>query len=89
MRILIVDDEAGIRNSLNEFLKDRFETFTAEDGEQAFKMFSEKSFDIVISDLKMPKMTGLELLAKIRELSPLTAFILMTAYRYKNMKLNC
>ncbi len=80
MRILIVDDEAGIRNSLNEFLKDRFETFIAEDGEQAFKLFSEKSFDIVISDFKMPKMSGLELLAKIREVSPLTAFILMTAY---------
>jgi DNA-binding NtrC family response regulator len=80
MRILIVDDETGIRNSINELLKDRFETFTAEDGEQAFKLFSEKSFDIVISDFKMPKMSGLELLAKIREISPLTGFILMTAY---------
>lgn len=80
MRILIVDDEVGLRNTLNEFLKDRFETFVAEDGAQALSLILEKSFDIIISDFKMPKLNGLELLAKVREVSPLSSFILMTAH---------
>lgn len=80
MRILIVDDEAGIRNTLNEFLKDRFETLVAEDGAQALTLINEKSFDLIISDWKMPKLDGLQLLAKVREVSPLSSFILMTAH---------
>ena len=80
MRILIVDDEAGLRNTLNELLKDRFETYVAEDGAQALKLILEKSFDIIISDLKMPNLNGLELLAKVREVSPMSSFILMTAH---------
>lgn len=80
MRILIVDDEAGLRNTLNELLKDRFETFVAEDGAQALKLILEKSFDLIISDWKMPNLNGLELLAKVREVSPLSSFILMTAH---------
>lgn len=79
MRILIVDDEAGLRNSLKELLQDSYDIETADDGEKALQLIQEKSFDIVLSDLKMPKLDGLGLLAKIRELSPLTSFILMTA----------
>ncbi len=80
MRILIVDDEVGLRNTINELLKDRFETFVAEDGAQALSLILEKSFDLIISDLKMPKLDGLELLAKVREVSPMSSFILMTAH---------
>ncbi len=80
MRVLIVDDEVGLRNTLNEFLKDRFETYVAEDGMQALQLVMQKSFDIIISDFKMPHLNGLELLAKVREVSPLSSFILMTAY---------
>jgi len=79
MKILIVDDEAGLRNSLKELLQETYEVETAEDGEIALQLIQEKSFEIVLSDLKMPKLDGLQLLAKIREHSPLTSFILMTA----------
>jgi DNA-binding NtrC family response regulator len=79
MRILIVDDENGLRNSLKELLQDTYEVETAEDGEKALNLINEKSFEIVLSDLKMPKLDGLGLLKKIREVSPLTSFILMTA----------
>ncbi|MGZ3725786.1 MAG: sigma-54-dependent transcriptional regulator [Pseudobdellovibrio sp.] len=80
MRILIVDDEQGLRNSLNEFLKESFETFTAENGVKALEILNSKSIDIVLSDLKMPQLNGLELLQKVRESSPQTSFILMTAH---------
>ena len=79
MRILIVDDENGLRNSLKELLQDSYEVETAADGEEALKLISDKSFEIVLSDLKMPKLDGLQLLEKIKEHSPLTSFILMTA----------
>ena len=79
MRILIVDDEKGLRNSLFELLKDRFETEMAEDGAQALKLVTEKSFELILSDLRMPNLNGLELLSKVKEISPLTSFILMTA----------
>lgn len=79
MRVLIVDDEKGLRSSLFELLKDRFETETAEDGAQALKLITEKSFELILSDLRMPNLNGLELLAKVKEISPLTSFILMTA----------
>lgn len=79
MRILVVDDEVGLRNSLKELLSETYDVETAEDGEKALQLIQEKSFEIVLSDLKMPKLDGLGLLAKIREISPLTSFILMTA----------
>ncbi len=79
MRILIVDDENGLRNSLKELLQDTYEVETAEDGEKALSLINEKSFEIVLSDLKMPKLDGLGLLTQIRVVSPLTSFILMTA----------
>lgn len=80
MRILIVDDENGLRNSLKELMQDSYEVDTAEDGEQALKLINEKSYEIVLSDLKMPKLDGLALLAKVKEVSPLTSFVLMTAH---------
>lgn len=79
MRILVVDDEVGLRNSLKELLSETYDVETAEDGEKALQLIQEKSFEIILSDLKMPKLDGLGLLAKIRETSPLTSFILMTA----------
>jgi len=80
-KILIVDDEPLMRNFLMEALKrKKIDVLTAEDGEKALKILAEHSFDMVITDLKMPGMTGMEVLKKIKELSPQTLVMIMTAF---------
>ncbi len=79
MQLLIVDDEEGIRRSLNEILKESFEITQAKDGREALTLLQNRSFDLVLSDQKMPNISGLELLEKVKEQFPLTSFILMTA----------
>jgi len=79
--ILIVDDEPLIRKSLYEILKIAgFDTTTAVNAEEAAALFSNRSFDIVITDMKLPKMSGLELLGLIKKVSPVTEVILITGY---------
>lgn len=66
--ILIIDDEKSIRNTLKEILE--YEKFTideAEDGEDGIAKVKSKKYDLVLCDIKMPKMDGLEVLAKIQE----------------------
>lgn len=80
-RILVVDDEESIREFLEIMLKkEGYEVSAAEDGVAALDMFKKKTFDLVISDLQMPNMTGIELLGKIRETSPTTLFMMITAF---------
>lgn len=79
--ILIVDDEKSIRDSLKMVLDDEgFETKTAADGEDALELIKQNSFDIIISDIKMPKLGGIELMSKASEFLPESFFIIMTAY---------
>lgn len=80
-KILIVDDELLMRNFMVEALKRKgIEAESAEDGEKALKLLQEQSFDLVVTDLKMPGMTGIDLLKKIKELSPRTLVIIVTAF---------
>jgi DNA-binding NtrC family response regulator len=79
--ILIVDDEPLIRKSLYEILKIAgFDTYTAVNAEEATVLFEKRSFDIVITDMKLPKMNGLELLSFIKDISPTTEVILITGF---------
>src|SRR5579885_233657 len=80
MRILVVDDEIGARTVLAERLKPDHEVETASDGGEALARAEKAAFDLVLSDQKMPKMTGLELLNQVRARAPATSFILMTAH---------
>jgi DNA-binding NtrC family response regulator len=62
-------------------LKDDFETVTAESGKEAYRIFEEdRNIGIIISDLKMDDMDGIELLKKVKDLDPDVIFILITAY---------
>jgi two-component system response regulator PilR (NtrC family) len=80
-RILIVDDEKPIRDSLKIVLSDEgYTTEVAGDGEEALEKIKNESFDIVITDIKMPKIDGIQLLETVSSISPETFFIIMTAY---------
>lgn len=80
-RILVVDDEESIREFLEIMLKkEGYEVTTAEDGARAKEILTKKSFDMIISDLQMPNMTGIELLKHVKESYPDTVFMLITAF---------
>ena len=80
-RILIVDDELPQLELIGGFLKKQgFDAVEAEGGEKALQIFRQESFDLVLTDQKMPKMSGLELLKAIRALNPEAAVIVMTAH---------
>jgi DNA-binding NtrC family response regulator len=80
-RALIVDDEAGIRDLLVNLLEMiGFETRAAADGEEALQIYKKRPADIVISDMMMPKMGGLDLLFELKQIDPDVIFILITGY---------
>ena len=81
MNILVADDDLAIRSLVAELLTDEGHTVTvAEDGEDALEKYKEEWHEIVFSDIRMPKMTGIELLGKIKKLNELTQFIIMTSH---------
>ena len=80
-KILIVDDELLMRNYLMEALKRKgFEATAVENGEKAVNCLEESSFDMVITDMKMGGLSGMDVLKKIKELSPRTLVIVVTAF---------
>ncbi|MDZ7623419.1 MAG: sigma-54 dependent transcriptional regulator [Ignavibacteriaceae bacterium] len=80
-RILVVDDEDIIRESLSFILrKEKYEVEEAANGKIAFEMLKESSYDLVITDLEMPVMKGIELLDEIRKINLQTNTIVITAY---------
>ena len=81
MRVLIVEDEADHREYLAEIVSGwHYEVAEAGDGEEALNLFKDQRFDIVLSDLMMPKMDGFELLRRLKEQATLPPTILMTAF---------
>lgn len=78
-RVLIVDDEKSMRITLSEFLKkEGFEVDTASDASIALQMLTDSAFDIIVTDIIMPRISGIELLEKIREKSQNIQIIIMT-----------
>ena len=79
--ILFVEDEKGIRDTYVEYLKMLFsEVYEAADGEEAYEIYKQKKPQIMIIDIHMPKMNGIELLSKIRETDHSTKAIMLTAH---------
>ncbi|MGD0623924.1 MAG: sigma-54 dependent transcriptional regulator [Thermodesulfobacteriota bacterium] len=80
-KILVVDDELSMRQFLEILLKkEGHEVICAPDGEEALSSFQAEPCDLLVSDIKMPKMGGLDLLRKVKELHPNIPIIMITAY---------
>ena len=80
-KLLLVDDEEGIRKVLGFALSDSgYTVFTAENGEEALNIFRKETPPIVLTDIKMPGMDGIELLQKIKHESPDTEVIMITGH---------
>jgi DNA-binding NtrC family response regulator len=80
-RILIVDDDAGQRSLLHSFLKSQgFETVPVSSGEQALEVLRTQEISMMISDVRMPGLSGLETLRRAREQHAVLPVLLVTAY---------
>lgn len=84
LRVLFVEDEISIRISLKETIGDEFKKFSiAEDGKAGLEKFLSTQYDLIISDISMPKMSGIEMVAEIRKISKKIPIILLSAYSDK------
>ena len=80
-RVLIVDDDSGQRSLLDSFLRGQgFEIVLAESGERALELLPAGKFSMMISDVRMPGLTGLETLRRVRPQFPSLPVLLVTAY---------
>lgn len=79
--ILIIDDEKAIRKTLSEILSyEGYKIEEAGDGEEGLRRFRDKTFDVVLCDIKMPKIDGIEFLDKVRELNPDVPVIMISGH---------
>lgn len=80
-KILIIDDEKAIRRSIKEILEfEKYLVDEAEDGQQGFDMASKGDYDVILSDIKMPKLDGIELLNKINKSDINSEVIIMSGH---------
>ncbi len=80
-KILIIDDEAVIRSTLKEILEyEKYDVSEAKDGREGLEMITKNNYDVVLCDVKMPKMDGTEVLAKAMALGKDTQFIMISAH---------
>src|SRR4030043_1472706 len=80
-KILVIDDEKAIRNTLKEVLEyEKHEVDLAEDGLTGIELFSNNTYDIVLCDIKMQKMDGIEVLEKIVNISTVTPIVMISGH---------
>jgi DNA-binding response OmpR family regulator len=81
VRIMIIEDDEEMRSLLKDFFEEEgFETDSASNGVDALQALSKDHFDLVITDVRMPGLTGLDILPRIRRLKPEIPVIVMTSY---------
>lgn len=85
--ILVVDDEAVIRDLCAKALKG-YRVLQAGDGEEALRLFEKGGVDVILTDVMMPKLNGIELLRRLKEVEPTLVVIVMTGYAEKEIILN-
>src|SRR5215813_8172089 len=80
-KVLLVDDEEALRIMMGRQLRrGGYEVALAEDGQVAAELLERETFDVVISDMKMPRLDGMGLLARAKELAPDTEFVILTGH---------
>lgn len=80
-RVLVIDDEAGMRTTLAANLElEGYEVVEAEDGQRAVALFQERPFELVITDIQMPGLDGLETLRELRKIQPKATIVMMTGF---------
>lgn len=95
-KVLVVDDESSVRDLLKDLLKkEKYSVQSAPSGEEALDIINKEDFDIVLLDIKLFGMSGLETLKKIKEVKPNCAVIMTTGFGYdedliaKSRELGC
>ena len=82
-KVLVVDDESAVRELFCDLLlKEDCQVKCASTGEEALEMASHEDFDVLLLDIKLPGISGLEVLRKIKESKPLLAVIMITGFGY-------
>jgi len=80
-RILIIEDDEEMRSLLEDYLEEEgFETDSVGNGSEAFRILVREIFDVVITDIRMPGLTGLDIIPGVRKLQPDTSIIVITAF---------
>src|SRR5262249_50515423 len=79
-RVLIVDDELGVRESLRAILGLEYEVLTAADGTQAIETVARESVDVVTLDLRMPGLGGISVLEQLKRIDPDVEVLIITGY---------
>ena len=86
VRIMIVEDDEEMRSLLKDFFDEEgFETESASNGADALRKLTKDHFDLIITDIRMPGLTGLDILARIKRLKPETPVIVITAFGSKEV----
>jgi DNA-binding NtrC family response regulator len=79
--ILVVDDEYGVRESFNLVLSDDYEVFLAESGKEAIEIFTKNTIDLILLDIMLPQVSGLDLLKQFKDLDPDVEIIMVSAVK--------
>jgi len=88
-KVLVVDDEAPVRDLFVDLLKrEKYETDTAVSGEEAIEKIKQNEFGVVLLDIKLSGMSGIETLKQIKEIRPQTAVIMITGFGYDEDLIN-
>lgn len=88
-KVLVVDDEAPVRALFDDLLKkEKYTVKSVESGEAALDIISNEDFDIVLLDIKLGGISGLETLKKIKDLKPATIVVMITGFGYDEDLIN-
>ncbi|NQU47288.1 MAG: response regulator, partial [Planctomycetes bacterium] len=90
LRVLVVDDEADIRLGLSRLMETiGIKATQAADGREALNLFKQREFDLVLTDLMMPELTGAELLVEVKKIKPEAAVVLLTGFGSVQSAVQC